>query len=298
MASKVEQKDNPALRGIKDILAGSAGGVAQCLSGHPLDTIKVRLQTQSKTNPKYSGMMDCVKVTIKEEGLIGLYKGIQSPLFGLTFFNAVQFLSYGQAKSLVQTGNQELSIPQYILAGALVGFTVSFVESPIDLMKSQLQVQYSGSAAKYNGLYDCAKKIFQEGGIRGVYQGLQATMIRDIPATAAYFGAYELARKGMKGPNEDLDKMAAWKILIAGGIGGMAYWASTFPLDVVKSTIQTDATKISERKYKGWMDCFKSIHQQLGWKGFFRGFAPCMVRSFPANATCFLAYEYAKKVMG
>lgn len=298
MASKVEKKENPAIRGIKDILAGSAGGVAQCLSGHPLDTIKVRLQTQSKTNPKYSGMMDCVKVTIKEEGFLGLYKGIQSPLFGLTFFNAVQFLSYGQAKTLFQKGNQELTIPQYVLAGALVGFTVSFVESPIDLMKSQLQVQYAGSTPKYNGLYDCARKIFQEGGVRGVYQGLQATMIRDIPATAAYFGAYELARKGLKGEHEDLNKMSAWKILMAGGIGGMAYWASTFPFDVVKSTIQTDATKLSERKYKGWVDCFKAIHQQLGWKGFFRGFAPCMVRSFPANATCFLAYEYANKLMG
>ena len=56
------------------------GGVlhARC----PADTIKVLLQTQSTTNPVYSGMMDATKKTIQAEGLAGLYKGVASPLAG------------------------------------------------------------------------------------------------------------------------------------------------------------------------------------------------------------------------
>jgi solute carrier family 25 carnitine/acylcarnitine transporter 20/29 len=71
----------------------------------------------------------------------------------------------------------------------MVGLTVSFVEGPVDFFKSQLQVQY-GSGPKYTGFLDCAKKIISNHGIRGMYQGLSATLIRDIPANAVYFGFY------------------------------------------------------------------------------------------------------------
>lgn len=63
-----------------------------------------------------------------------------------------------------------------------------------------------------------------------------------------------------------------------------------------KSSIQTDAIQTSERKYKGWLDCAKKINQSQGIKGFFRGFTPCIIRSFPANAACFWAYEQSKKL--
>lgn len=45
----------------KDIAAGTAGGIAVVCVGHPFDTVKVLLQTQSSTNPQYAGMVDCAK---------------------------------------------------------------------------------------------------------------------------------------------------------------------------------------------------------------------------------------------
>ncbi len=54
------------------------------------DTLKVRLQTQSHTNPTYSGLGDCVRKTWAAEGAKGFYKGVSSPLVGQMFFNAVQ----------------------------------------------------------------------------------------------------------------------------------------------------------------------------------------------------------------
>lgn len=41
---------------------------------YPFDTVKVRLQTQSVQNPVFRGPMDCLKATIKEEGVKGLFK--------------------------------------------------------------------------------------------------------------------------------------------------------------------------------------------------------------------------------
>ena len=63
-------------RTVKNSLAGTAGGIAVCLVGHPFDTLKVRLQTQSVTNPVYKGLADCFFKTLKWEGIGGLYKGV------------------------------------------------------------------------------------------------------------------------------------------------------------------------------------------------------------------------------
>jgi solute carrier family 25 carnitine/acylcarnitine transporter 20/29 len=66
-------------------------------SGHPFDTMKVRLQTQPAANPIYNGVFDCVAKTAKWEGLSGFYKGMMSPIAGQMFVRATIFLSYGQA---------------------------------------------------------------------------------------------------------------------------------------------------------------------------------------------------------
>jgi hypothetical protein len=39
------------------------------------------------------------------------------------------------------------------------------------------------------------------------------------------------------------------------------------------------------------------MYASEGIRGFWRGFGPCLVRSFPANAVCFMVYEQTKKVL-
>lgn len=66
-------------------------------AGHPLDTIKTRLITQSS---KYSGMGDCFRKILAEEGVKGLYAGATSPLMGAMAMNAMVFFSYGGSKNV------------------------------------------------------------------------------------------------------------------------------------------------------------------------------------------------------
>ncbi|GAM22818.1 hypothetical protein SAMD00019534_059930 [Acytostelium subglobosum LB1] len=298
MSQPVTKKDSPLVMAIKDIVAGSIGGVGQVITGHPLDTVKVRLQTQSVGSPLYSGTLDCFKKTIANEGFAGLYKGVQSPLVGLCFMNAVMFLAYGQAKSYIQKPGKELTVSELTMAGGVAGATIAFVECPFDLFKSQLQVQVSeGANRQYTGLVDCASKIYKARGIQGIYMGLVPTMARNVPANAAYFGAYELARRMLLDDGQKLSQLPAWKVMLAGGIGGMSYWTLTYPIDVIKSSIQTDSIIPSQRRYAGFIDCASKIYRQRGLAGFYVGFTPCFIRSMPANAACFVLYEQASQVM-
>ena len=89
------------MRFAKDVFAGTCGGITVTLLGHPFDTVKVLLQTQSSKNPVYSGAVDAASKVIKQEGFKGLYRGVTSPLAGQMFFRATLFFSYALAKEFV-----------------------------------------------------------------------------------------------------------------------------------------------------------------------------------------------------
>lgn len=91
----------------KDLTAGTIGGAAQLIVGHPFDTIKVKLQSQPAPPPgqlpKYSGAVDAVKQTIAAEGPRGLYKGMGAPLATVAALNAVLFSARGQMEALLRS---------------------------------------------------------------------------------------------------------------------------------------------------------------------------------------------------
>merc|ERR1712226_431204 len=85
----------------KGFIAGGFGGVCVVLSGHPLDTIKVRLQTQPSP-PIYSGTWDCIKKMMAKEGPKGFYKGMSAPLAGVAPIFAVSFFGFNVGKQMQQ----------------------------------------------------------------------------------------------------------------------------------------------------------------------------------------------------
>lgn len=57
---------------------------------HPFDTIKVRLQTQGR-NGRFSGPWNCLSETIRNEGVLAMYKGITPPLLTIGVVNSIMF---------------------------------------------------------------------------------------------------------------------------------------------------------------------------------------------------------------
>lgn len=85
-------------------------------------------------------------------------------------------------------------------------------------------------------------------------------------------------------------------LLAAGGTGGFLYWFLTYPTDVVKSSMQADDSIVEKRRYKSIRDCIKQLyHNEGGWRRFYTGFTPCLLRSIPANATLFFVVETIRK---
>lgn len=252
--------------------------------GHPFDTVKVNLQTQDPKNLQYRGTFDCFKSIIVKESVRGLYKGMASPMAGVAMVNALVFGVYGNIQR--HCTNPE-SLSTHFLAGSVAGLVQSTVCSPMELIKTRLQLQDKlPTAVKYKGPLDCLKNIWHHEGFRGVYRGFGITIARDIPGFSSYFVAYE-----MMVANKNA---SSFHIMMAGGLAGAVSWVFTFPIDVLKTRLQMDGCG-KEQKYTGIVDCFRKSYHNEGTGFLTRGLGSTLLRAFPMNAVCFLVVTWIMK---
>lgn len=151
-----------------------------------------------------------------------------------------------------------------------------------------MQVQKDG---RYKSTLDCAQKIYQEFGLKGIYKGQMITAGREWCGYGAYFMTYELLV-------QNTQHLTTAKIIGYGSLAGFAMWLPIFPIDSVKSRIQTDALTLDGQKYSSSVDCFRKVVATEGVRGLYKGFVPCMLRAAPVNAATFLAYETFIKLLG
>eukprot|EP00127_Corallochytrium_limacisporum_P005622 Clim_evm1s210 gene=Clim_evmTU1s210 len=283
--------------GAKDFVAGTAAGMVQVLVGHPLDTIKVRLQTQGHPQ-KFSGPMDCAVQTVRKEGFFALYKGMSSPLVGIAAVNALLFGFYGRAKTaLGETPTNNLSLEKIMMSGAVAGVGNSILASPVELIKCRLQIQTEALNPKYTGPIDCVKYIVKVEGPAGIMKGFIATCLRELPAYAFFYGGFEFAKRSWaklngQDPMKPFD-LPLWQTMLSGSVGGVGYWISSYPFDSIKSRIQTipEGTKMSIP------ECARSLFAEGGINAFYKGLSPTLMRAVPAAAVTLTTYEVVMKAL-
>lgn len=271
-----------------ELIAGSVGGAAQVLVGQPLDTIKTRAQIASKE--MFKGPMDILVRTIRTEGLLALYKGMASPLIGIAGVNSLLFASYATSKRIVSPFPQ-LTLPQIALAGAMAGAVNAVLASPVEMFKVRMQGQYGAATDKR--LRDVAREMWQDWGFkRGIMRGYWVTVAREIPAYAGFYSAFEFSKRQFQ--SQYGEHVPIWALLTSGATGGIAYWLCCYPLDVVKSRIQLRPTPPTSRPWTYINAELRSIVADSGVSGLFRGLSPSLLRSIPAAASTFAAFELTR----
>ncbi|KAF2720941.1 carnitine/acyl carnitine carrier [Polychaeton citri CBS 116435] len=290
-----------SLSSLRDFAAGGVGGVFAVVVGHPFDLVKVRLQTAEKG--VYTGAMDVVRKTIAREGLArGLYAGVSAPLTGVTPMFAVSFWGYGVGKQLVENFSEvkdgQYSVGQVSAAGFFSAIPMTVITAPFERVKIILQIQGQkelapGEKPKYSGGIDVVRQLMKEGGIRSVYRGSFMTLARDGPGSAAYFATYEVIKRRLTPKDADgkPGKLSLPAVMAAGGAAGIAMWIPVFPVDTVKSRLQSAAGNPTIG------GTIRELYGKGGFKAFFPGMAPAMARAVPANAATFLGVELAHQMM-
>ncbi|KAG6543888.1 hypothetical protein Mapa_014728 [Marchantia paleacea] len=282
----------------REFIAGGVGGIAGVIAGHPLDTLRIRLQ-QPRANPSLAPIKATalLRQIVAKEGALALFKGMSSPVATIAFQNAVSFQTYAVVSRALQRREDDshtLSYKNVAIAGVCAGTIQTLILSPVDLIKIRLQLLTDrvskARAVRAVGPLDVVRGILRKEGFPGLYRGLTITVIRDAPSHAVYFGTYEYARECLHPGCRQNGDESLLTMLTAGGLAGAVSWIFCYPLDVVKSRLQGQLPGGPQR-YTGIVHCMRKSVEEEGLKVLWRGLGTAVTRAYLVNGAIFSAYE-------
>lgn len=273
-------------------VGGTFAGIANVIVGHPLDTLKVRMQMLNVR------LIECGKTMFKQEGLSSFYKGLSSPLCNVPLVYAILLSSYEAGRIAQGIGfHEQMSISQSALSGGWAGMASCIVLTPMEMVKCQMQMEMGSQSAKRATAMQTTKAIIKNHGVKGLYKGNLITVLREIPGVAVYFASYEYFKMLIEAKFGETH----WNPLVAGGLAGFLSWVVSYPQDAVKTKLQCDLGPVKMYPSHKWLkdggiiSCTKDIWRTDGMPGFWRGFSACALRSIISEAFSFLVYERARK---
>ncbi|KAI1399756.1 solute carrier family 25 member 45 [Hypoxylon fuscum] len=292
-----------------DFWAGYISGAVGILLGNPLDLIKVRLQARDAI-----ATQTATSFAQQFQSKSALVAGTAAPVLGYGALNALLFVSYNRSEAAI---NNALKAPPNLwttwLAGAIGGLATWVVSTPTELIKCRAQLSSPPASS-----WSIAKQVLKTEGVRGLYFGGVVTALRDSVGYGFYFWSYELTSKWVESfssrqnvnGNANAFSQDAAKVLLCGGLAGVVTWASIFPLDVIKTRVQTQtfdaaampllgSSNSRERPRRlGAIEVARDAYKEGGARVFFRGLTVCSVRAFIVNAVQWAVYEWIMLELG
>lgn len=176
------------------ILTGATAGATESLVVVPFELVKIRLQDKASAG-KYNGLVDCVVKTVKQEGPLALYNGLESTAWRHILWNAGYFGCIFQVKSLlpaVEAGNKLQQTRNDLLSGAIGGTVGTVLNTPMDVAKTRIQnsPRVRGQVPKYNWAWPALGTIMKEEGFAALYKGFLPKVLRLGPGGGVLLVVY------------------------------------------------------------------------------------------------------------
>ncbi|XP_020644731.1 mitochondrial glutamate carrier 2 [Pogona vitticeps] len=283
------------------LINGGVAGLVGVTCVFPIDLAKTRLQNQ-QGQAVYTGMRDCLIKTIRSEGFFGIYRGAAVNLTLVTPEKAIKLAANDFFRHLLSQDGKELSLAREMLAGCGAGTCQVVVTSPMEMLKIQLQdagrlAAHQQEALGQEGLAAAnshlppgqpytsmpmapsqrpsatmiAKDLLHTQGLTGLYKGLGATLLRDVPFSIIYFPLFANINK--LGQESSEEKASFLHSFLSGFVAGSVAAVAVTPLDVLKTRIQTLKKGLGEDTYSGIIDCARKVWTHEGPAAFMKGAA-------------------------
>lgn len=171
------------------VLTGATAGATESFVVVPFELVKIRLQDKASAG-KYSGMLDVVAKTIKAEGVLAMYNGLESTLWRHILWNAGYFGCIFQVRQLLpKASDKRGQMVNDIVAGTVGGTVGTIVNTPMDVVKSRIQntTKVPGVAPKYNWAWPAVATVMKEEGFGALYKGFLPKVLRLGPVSRLPF---------------------------------------------------------------------------------------------------------------
>jgi hypothetical protein len=182
----------------KKFAAGSAAGALGSIAGNPFDVLKTKMMATETGNPSIVGT---AKDLLKNQGIGGFYRGIDSNIARAMVLNGTKMACYDQMKGYVVqfTGLPKNNLLVQFLSAGSAGFFMACTVSPFDMIRTRLMNQ-PADAKIYSNAFDCAMKIATQEGPLTFWRGFIPIWSRFAPTTTIQLVIFEQLRglMGMK----------------------------------------------------------------------------------------------------
>jgi solute carrier family 25 uncoupling protein 27 len=184
-----------------------------------------------------------------------------------------------------------------VLTGAAASIS-ELVTFPLDITKTRLQLQQQKmKSANYKGMTGTMYAILKEEGIKGLYQGLPPAVLRHLVYTTLRINIYE----NLRAKAQEQGSFSLQAKVGAGAFAGAAAQLVASPCDLVKVRLQAqgkmDPNSPNARKYTGTANAFKTIFQEEGLIGLWKGVGPNVYRAALVNLGELATYDQSKQII-
>ena len=268
-------------------VCGWAAGAAGVLVSHPLDTLRVLVQTESQLLPA------AAKQLWKAEGLTGFFKGLLSPLLAVGCWKAIMFSSSAWTMKALQIKDQkEQPVWHSFAGGVAAGAAGLSVQTPFERVKIEAQTSppKPGVSVIAHEI-SIAKRVMQIEGVGGWYRGLLINSTLCPTAIGVWFGTNEVLLRRIRGAGRTpgvLDEFAC------GAFAGTLAWAVNFPSDKAKAIVQAEAGR---RPAASDFELLRPHMQRQGLAFIWRGMGATLLRSVPQTGATIVAFTECNKLL-
>lgn len=266
---------------------GAAGCMAVCIT-HPLDTLKVNLQTQQKVE---FGLVGVCKNVVREGGVRALYNGLSAAILRQATYTTTRFGIYEVVKTYKKG---QLAFYEKIGLAGMAGFCGGFVGTPADLVNVRMQNDIKLPVEKrrmYKNAIDGMIRVYKEEGITRMWGGGLSASSRGFLMNIGQLGFYEQFKQLLLESGYFKDNLATH--FTASTMAGSVAVLLTMPLDVTKTRLMN----APPGTYSGMMSCIADIAKN-GPSGFFKGFLPAFIRLAPHTILTFVFLEQLRLNFG
>lgn len=182
------------------------------------------------------------------------------------------------------------------------------VVAPLDRVKINFQTmnpQLSSFSGSMSGTFRALQAIYRKFGIRGLYKGHSAMLMRIFPYAAINYTSYEHFRRLLyKG--RPTSSVEWWRRILAGSSAGSVAVLCTYPLDIIRARLafQLKGDRVStfhlNSYFKSMRDVISSLigegraQHRWGISGLYQGFGPTVMGIIPYAGVSYFSFEFLK----
>lgn len=204
------------------------------------------------------------------------------------YWERVYLVDIGEQAVIPQGISKHVHASMYFIAGGVAGAASRTATAPLDRLKVMLQVQTTRAS-----VLPAVKAIWKQGGVFSFFRGNGLNVVKVSPESAIKFYAYEMIKKFIGNVNgESKEDIGTSCRLVAGGLAGAVAQTAIYPMDLVKTRLQTHVCESGKVPSLGKLS--KDIFVQEGPRAFYRGLVPSLLGIIPYAGIDLAIYETLK----